>query len=188
MTRNGCELQTCLLLVMLSTTVAFAQKVDVGYDKSVDFSKYASYTWIRPTSQPTRPILYESIVGSIDHQLNAKGLTRKENDGDLLLIPTGGMEFGLNHAAGTPIVPSYSGPPPAVDATMWTGAGGSSNLMAPYVPEGTLMLTFLDRSANKLIWTGTVKQKLDIEKKTKSLDLIDKAIAKLLKGFPPPRK
>jgi hypothetical protein len=57
--------------------------------------------------------------------------------------------------------------------------------MAPYVPEGTLMINLVDRAANKVIWTGTVKQKLDMENKTKSLKLIDKAIVKLLKEFPP---
>ena len=47
-----------------------------------------------------------------------------DNDGDLILIPAGGMEFGLSSAAGTPIMPSYGGAPPAIDATMWSGANG----------------------------------------------------------------
>jgi hypothetical protein len=68
---------------------------------------------------------------------------------------------------------------------MWTGAGGPSNLMAPYVPEGTLMINLVDRNANKVIWSGTVKQKLDMENKKKSFKLIDKAIVKLLRDFPP---
>ena len=75
-----------------------------------------------------------------------------------------------------------------IDATMWTGAGGSgrdlASLTAPTVPEGTLVLSFVDRIANKVIWTGTVRQKLEMENKKKSLDLIDKAIAKLLKTIP----
>jgi hypothetical protein len=60
--------------------------------------------------------------------------------------------------------------------------------MAPYVPEGTFVLTVIDRVSNKVIWTGTVKEKLDIENKTKSLERIDKAIAKLLKQFPPKKQ
>lgn len=183
-----CKLRICLLIAALSITNAFAQKVSVGYDKGVDFSRYTSYTWAKPTTPPTRPLLYASVVGSIDYELKAKGLARMEENGDLILIPAGGMEFGLNNAVGTPIISSYSGPPPAIDATMWTGAGGPSNLMATYVPEGTLMLYFVDRGSNKVIWTGTVKQKLDLENKNKSLDLVDKAITKLLKEFPPKKK
>jgi hypothetical protein len=60
--------------------------------------------------------------------------------------------------------------------------------MAPYVPEGTLILTLVDHSSNKVVWTGTVTEKLDIEKKDKSLERIDKAIVKLLKQFPPKKK
>jgi hypothetical protein len=57
--------------------------------------------------------------------------------------------------------------------------------MAPTVPEGTLALEFVDRATNKMVWSGTVSQKLDIENKKKSLDLIEKSIGKLLKQFPP---
>lgn len=167
---------------------AFAQKVRVGYDTKTDFVKFRSYTWASPTMPTTRPLLYASITGSIDRELEAKGLARTEHDGDLVLIPAGGMEFGLNVAAGTPTLSTFGGSAPAIDATMWTGAAGPSNLMAPYVPEGTLLLTFVNRASNKVIWTGTVTEKLDVENKTESLKRIDKAIVKLLKQFPPKKK
>lgn len=177
----------CFLMAWLPV-VCFAQKVKVGYDKATDFGKFKSYTWAEPEMPPTRPLLYASIVGSIDSELEAKGLVRTENNGDLILIPAGGMDFGINVAAAAPIIPTRGGPPAAIDGTMWTGSNGFSNLMAPYVPQGTLVLTFVDRGANKVVWAGTVTEKLDIEKKDKSLQLIDKAIVKLLKQFPPSKK
>lgn len=181
--------KTFVYLFMVSLPVeCFAQKVKVGYDKGTDFSKFRSYTWAEPEMPPTRPLLYASIVGSIDSELEAKGFTRTENNGDLILIPAGGMDFGINVAAAAPIIPTRGGPPAAIDGTMWTGSNGFSNLMAPYVPQGTLVLTFVDRGANKVIWSGTVTEKLDIEKKNKSLQLIDKAIVKLLQQFPPGKK
>lgn len=168
-------------LVAVLPMAALAQKVRVGYDKGTDFVKFRSYTWAAPTMPTTRPLLYAIVVGSVDEQLKAKGLTRTEKDGDLTLIPAGGMEFGLNQAMDTPILPTY-------DPTTWIGSTGASNLMAPYVPEGTLMLTLVDRVSNKMVWTGTVTEKLDIENKKKSLERVDKAIAKLLKQFPPKKK
>jgi len=181
--------KTWVFLLMASLPISSsAQKVKVGYDKSTDFLKFKSYTLTEPSPPPSRPLLYMSIVGSITGELKAKGFVRAEKDGDLILIPAGGMEFGLNMAAGTPIINSYGGAPLTLDATMWTGATGSSNLMAPYVPEGSLILTFVDRSTNKVVWTGTVTEKLDIERKEKSLKLVDKAIIKLLKPFPPTKK
>ena len=182
------KLQLGLLVVAVTTTNAVAQKVSVGYDKGAEFSKYASYTWGEPAMPPKRPLLYTMIVGSVDHELEAKGLKRMDSNGDLILIPAGGMEFGLSSAAGTPIMPSYGGAPPAADATMWSGASGPSNLTSSYVPEGTLVLSFVDRQSNKIIWAGTVRQKLEVENKKRSLELIDKAIAKLLKQYPPQKK
>ena len=176
------------VLIALPAASCLAQKVEVGYDKGTDFTKFKSYTWAEPTMPPTRPLLYASMVGSIDSELEAKRLMRAENNGDLILIPAGGMDFGLNVAVGAPISPTRGGPPAAIDATMWTGSTGFSNLMAPYLPEGTLVLTFVNRGANKVIWTGAVTEKLDIEKKDKSLRLVNKAIVKLLKQFPPTKK
>ena len=176
------------LLIAAFPFAAWAQKVKVGYDKGVDFAQFKSYSWGQPEMPVTRPILYATIMGSVDAQLKTKGLERVERDGDLVLMPAGGMDFSLNVAASTPILPTYAGPPPTVDATMWTGAGGPSNLMAPYVPEGTLVLTFVDRGSNKVVWTGTVTEKLDIENKNKSLERADKAVTKLLKQFPPKKK
>jgi hypothetical protein len=185
---NLSKLGSSVVVTAVLLTSAFAQKVRVGYDKSADFSKYGSYTWAEPATPPTRPLLYVSIVGSIDYELKAKGLAKMGSNGDLILIPAGGVEIGLSYAAGTPFISTYSGPPPAINATMWTGAGGPSNLAAAYVPEGALMLSFVERSTNKVIWSGTVTQKLDMQNKKKSLALLDKAIVKLLKEFPPKKK
>ena len=174
-----------MFLVIMAITSATAQKIKVGYDKSVDFSRYKTYTVAEPGIQPTRPLLHASIVGSLDHELKSKGFARTESDGDLILIPEGGTEFGVNQAAGVPISPTYAGAPPAINATMWTGAAGYAASSATYVPEGTLRINFIDRAANKVVWSGTAKVKLDVERKSKSLELIDKSIIKLLKGFPP---
>jgi len=168
-------------------TVAFAQKVEVGYDKSADFSKYKTYTWAEPAIPPTRPILYETVMSAIDGKLGSKGYTRVNKDGDLTLIPAGGIGFAIAVSAGAPISSTFTGPPPAINSTMWTGAQGGGELM-PAVPEGTLVLEFVDRAADRVVWSGTVSQKLDIEKKTKSLELASKAVAKLLKQFPPKAK
>ncbi len=172
-------------LVVALATSGFAQKVKVGYDKSADFPKYKTYTWAKPQTQPTRPLLYEIVVGTIDDQLKAKGFERIDENGDLTLIAAGGIGFGNNLPLGTPILSSYNGPPPSMNATMWTGADASAALVATTVAQGTLVLEFVDRSQNKAIWNGTVAQNLDPEQKKKSLDLVEKAIVKLLRGFPP---
>ena len=172
-----------LAALVFPISTANAQKIKVGYDKSVDFGKFSTYSWADPAMPPVRPILYDSVIARVDQQLNAKGWVRTEHNGDLIVTPAGGLDFGLAGGPNTPILPTYPGPPPAYNATMWTGAGGPSTA-GTYVTEGTLILTFVDRSSNKTIWSGSVKEKLDLERKTKSLELADKAVIKLLKKFP----
>lgn len=171
--------------VMFCATSVFAQKVKVGYDKSTDFSKYTTYTWAKPETPITRPVLFETVVNAIDQDLDLKGFKRVDDKGDLTLIAAGAIEFGSSMKAGTPILPVYGGPPPDLNATMWTGTNTSSVALGPLVAQGTLVLEFVDRSENKVIWSGNVRRNFDPEEKTKSLDLAQKAVFKLLKGFPP---
>lgn len=167
---------------------AFGQKVKVGYDKTVDFSHYKSYAIPEPSTPPTRPVLYSTVMGAIYNELKAKHFEAVHSGGDLVLICAGGMEFGIGNAAATPILPTYGGAPLSLNATMWTGAAGPTNLTAIYVPEGNLMLTFVDPNTHTIVWSGTVSEKLDIENKNDSLKRVEKAISKLLKKFPPNKK
>lgn len=175
------RLCTYFLLGLISSS-GFAQKVKVGYDKSVDFRKFTTYSWAQPATLPVFPALYQTVVASVDHQLQSKGLKRTENDADLILTPAGGVDFGFAGAASTPTAPTFGGPPAGYNATMWSGAGPSS--AGAWVTEGTLVLTFVDRINNKTVWSGSVKQKLDVDNKPKSLERADKAVIKLLKQFP----
>ena len=172
------------LCVILCSSFSLAQKVKIGYDKSADFTKYKTYSWMPPSVPITRPYLYETVVATIDSELSSKGFTKIEKNGDLTLIGSGGLDFATTFATGAPLDSTYSGTPPSINATVWTGTAGSGQLMGT-VPEGTLALEFVDRNANQVVWNGTVSQKLDIEKKQKSLDLASKAVVKLLRGFPP---
>jgi hypothetical protein len=162
-----------VFIVVLLTASVFAQKVKVGYDKSADFSKYKTYTWAKRDTPITRPMLYQNVVDQIDQELSAKGLQRTEKDGDLILIASGGIGFGYN------MPPAFG-----MNAAYWSGTEDPQILTAPLVGEGTLVVQFVDRGQNKMIWRGTAKQNLDPEV-AKALPRIEKAITKLLKEYPP---
>jgi len=182
--RSTISLLLCAVFAISTASPTAAQKTKIGYDKSAAFSKFRTYSWARPELPASRPILYEYVVETIDNELSAKGLQRVNSNGDLIVIPTGGMEYGSNLPSATPILPVYSGPPPSVNATMWTGAspvGGTG----PMVAEGSLTLEFVDHASNKVVWNGTVREKFDPTEKEKSLTLAGKAVSKLLKKFPP---
>jgi len=186
---NRCQWSLWLTICIASLSIeTYAQKVTVGYEKGVDFKRFKTYMWAEQSAPVTRPLLYMTVTGAVDDELKSKGLARVDSNADLVVVPEGGTDLGLNQAAGTPISPTFSGPPPTLNATMWTGSTSGANLMAPFVQEGTLGLTFVDRNANQVVWTGSVREKLDIDNKQKSLERVDKAIVKLLRQFPPNRK
>ena len=171
----------------MSSTCAFAQKVNAGYDKSIDFSRYKTYTLEPPTTQPAKPLLYMSVVGSIQNELEAKGLMSKDADGDLTMIVSGGLDYGLGDMSMTDPCPNCKAP--LVDPKEWTrksappgGVGGKAQ------PKGNLQVSFVDRVANKTVWSGTVNQKLDPDNKEKSLKKATEAVKKLLAEFPPAKK
>jgi hypothetical protein len=183
-------IQFCVLtiLAIACTSPVFAQSVTVGYDRATDFSKFHTYGWSNPEKPAARLFLYDYVVKTIDRDLDSKGLKRIEQDGDLALILAGGLDYGSNSPAGIRIVAIYDGPPPHMNAGMWTGIHPSSASSEPIVAEGNLTLEFVDRSSDQVIWNGTVAQKFDPTRAEESLDLMGKAIMKLLEGFPPKQR
>ncbi len=171
-------------LVLVFSVAASAQKTKVGYDKSADFSKYHTYFLTQPGTPVARPFLYATVIGTILDELKTKGFERTDKDADLILIGSGGMQVGINAPTAAPIVPSWGGPAPFIDNGMWTGTGWPS-IMTTTVPEGTLVLDFVDRRTNKVVWSGMVTVNLSMEHKEDSLEHASKAVTKLLKQFPP---
>jgi len=181
------KLQVLMVVITLLIPCGFAQKIKVGYAKGTDFSKYKSYTLQLPETQSSRPLLYASVVGSIRQGIEAKGLVSKEKDGDLTVIAAGGLDYGL----GTKDVLADTCDrckAPAIDPMEWAGYNPPPGSSGKPRPDGVLELQFVDRTGNKVVWTGSVMQKLDPAKRDQSLEKIGAAINKLLMEYPPKAK
>jgi hypothetical protein len=170
---------------MMSSACGFAQKIKVGYDKSADFSKYRSYTWHAPPITQTRPLLRVNVIGAIRSELETKELVSMDKDGDLTLITQGGIDYGFGNSSGVTDDSCANCQKPLVDPMQWTGQMGPPGGGGAGLPKGTLELRFIDRVSNKVVWDGTVVQKLDPDKKEQSLEKVNTAIHKLLLEFPP---
>jgi hypothetical protein len=177
------------LVVMIVAAMAahsgFAQKVKVGFDKSVDFSKYKSYSVQHPAHDPAMPLLYAHVVGSIEQELKSKGLPHVEKDGDLVLMLIGGTDYGLEEVADSGCDNCKT---PLLDPADWPGSTAPPGTGGKPMPKGIVELNFVDPTTHKAVWTGWVEQKFDADKKSKAFDMADKAVQKLLKDFPPKGK
>jgi Domain of unknown function (DUF4136) len=180
------RLATVVCVLLFCCAFAAAQDVQYNYLRGTDFSKYKSYKWVQvPNAQYPSQILDGQIKQAVDAQLSMKGLTRTEGDNpDLYVVyqlavnqerqwnaySTGGNNWG------------WGG---------WGGWGGMQTTTATSstINIGTLDLDIYDVASKNQIWRGeatkTLKQQKDPQKLQKNLD---KAMAKLLKNYPPPVK
>ena len=112
---------------------AQAQKVEVGYDKSVNFEKYKTYSWAEAATPPARPMLYQTVVGWIDGDLNSKGFQRVDKDGDAMTRRRGDV-FGQaeNVKVGTRNIVISLDKVQVEDQTL----GGGGAIMGQAEPEG----------------------------------------------------
>ena len=169
-----------IALFSFGATAAPAQDVNVNYVPGTDFSGYKSYKWveIQGAEKPDQ-ILDTQIKQAIDKALAAKGLTKAAGDAADLAI---GYQVALTQQQQWN---TYS--------TGGYGArrygGGMGTATSTTINIGTVALDMYDASAKELVWKGqaskTLSNEKDPEKRQKN---IDKAMAKLLKDFPPKPK
>jgi hypothetical protein len=170
-----------IVAIILLTSLASAQKVKVGFDKSTSFTSYHTYSWPKDTVTRETPLRRLAVITEIDYQLKQKGFSRVEDGGDLLLIAYGGMESDIGGESTAFLPPSYSSwTYPSVN--VWYG---EVTAPANLIVDGGLALQFVDAAQKKVVWQGSVKQKLDPNKRTENLKLVKNAITKLLDKFPP---
>jgi uncharacterized protein DUF4136 len=165
------------VLAVLACSAMFAQDVTTNSMPGADFSKYHTYKWvsIEGASYPNQ-IVDTQIKSSVDAQLAAKGLTKTDSDTADLLI---GYQVSIDqqkqwNAYGT-------------GGLRWGGGMGTAT--SSVISIGTLVLDMYDPTSKQLVWTGratkTIEPNNSQEKKQKNLD---KALAKLLKNYPPTPK
>jgi len=173
------SLLLALGLFFLASPV-WAQKVTADYNKTVDFSKFKTYSWVKGIPAKN-PFVDKMIVDDIDRELAARGLTRQEADGDIKVMYRAAIDYDLQ------------APMPN-----WNSAGGSAPSTgiatigtAWDVRQGTLLVDIIDRGTTNIIWRGSAVKTLNRSPSNdaaKDASRIEKpvkdAIAKMFKKYP----
>lgn len=166
-------------LLMGCVQAASAQSVNTNYMPGTDFSKYHSYKWvIIDGATPVDQILDQQIKAAVDKQLSSKGFTRKDSDPVDLFV---GYEVAMDQEKE---LTGWGG-----GGVGWRLGGGMATVTTSTIDVGMLSLDIYDPAQKSLVWRGTASETVSKsgtpEKKQQQLD---KAMAKLLKKFPPPAK
>jgi hypothetical protein len=149
-------------------------KVELDYDKEVDFSAFRTFSWKDPLAAAKDPQMHTRIIWYVERELEKKGLAKKpEGEGDL---------FVRYYAKGRE---SYKGTPTQSESYL-SGAAGQLTTSVDFskVAEGTLLLELQRASDGKAVWRAGSGYG-SIDKKRLDADTA-RAVRLLLSKYPPP--
>jgi hypothetical protein len=157
----------CGLLSM--SGLAAAQDVKYNYDPTVNFAKYHTYEWVSlPTAYPDQ-LVDKEIRRDIEAQLAAKGLVPATGAPDIQV----GYQISIDQER---------------QWDTW-GGWGMGTATSSIINIGTLGIEFFDPAMKSLVWRGIGTKTIDPSgNPQKNMERMEKAIAKILKHFPPPEK
>ena len=174
MFRLGKKLCLVLALLYLQCCVTVAQTVETTYAPGFNFSKYRTYRWVEVKGQHPDPSVDAQIKQSIDSQLAAKGLKKRDDAADL----------NVDYQTAISQQEKWQ----AYEDWTQTGLMGQRNPKRKLVviEKGTLVIDMYDAAAKRLVWTGRAEKTLDPDSGPKDRERnISKATEKMLAFFPP---
>ena len=178
-----------VVVLLLVAGSALAQDIRYNFDKNADFSKFKTYKWVPiKDAQKLSDLVDKQIKDAMDTELAKKGLTKVDGDDANLYI-------GYQAAVGTEkqftSFNSGWGYGPGWYGGGWYGGGGMSTTtgQTSTIYIGQLAVDMYDPAAKDLVWRGTASKTIDPKAKPdKQQKNLAKAVAKLLKNYPPPVK
>jgi Domain of unknown function (DUF4136) len=171
-----------LLLGLLLTTSATAQKVNTDFDQSANFSNYHTYAWTKGTPVPNQ-LMDERVMSNIDTQLAAKGLQKVTDPEKADLLVSYHAAAGHETQINTTGMGGWGG----WGGYRYGGMGGMSTTTVNNIPTGQLVVLLGDNKTHKVVWRGTASDTLS-DKPEKNAKKIEKAAAKMFKKYPPQPK
>ena len=179
-----------MAMILIAASSAVGQDVRYNFDKNSDFSKFKTYKWVtlKDAAKPN-DLIAKQIIAAVDAELATKGLSKVDGDNADLYI---GHQVGIGQEKEFTSYSSDWGYGGGWYRGGWYGgAGGMSTTtgQTSTIYVGQLALDMYDSANHDLVWRGVVSKTLDPKAKPdKQQKNLKKAVAKLLKNYPPGKK
>jgi hypothetical protein len=179
-------MRTLAALAVLSVggAAAFAQDVNVDFDKAADFSKIKTFS-VKVGTSWGNPLSEKRVVDEFQQALTEKGWKAVEADPDAIVVVHGATEkqkeLNTFYSGGMYGGYGYRG---------WGAAGmgmGTSHTSVSEFTVGTLVVDIFDAKSKQLLFRGTAQDELS-DKPEKNTKKLAKASDKMFKNFPPGSK
>ena len=184
-----------LALLAVGASGAWAQDVRYNFAKDAKFSDYKTYKWVDVIkgSDQVNQITDDQIKAALGAELATKGLTKTDSDNADLYI---GYQTAIatekqfnSYSTGWGYGPGWGGG--------WYGYRGGYGGMTSTTTSGSTSTIYVGQLAldmyevpkKDLVWRGVASKTLDPKAKPEKQEKnIKKAVAKLLKNYPPKQK
>jgi len=166
-----------IALLTLSVAVQ-AQHVKVHYDRSVDFSKFKTYSWIKGMDA-NNPDVHRLVLDDINRQLLSKGLQQVETGGDLNIAYYSSLAGHINTRA----VEYMKG----VDWKQW---GEHEEVYGPKMvemPIARVVVDIVEAAPNRLVWRGSASDAYT-PNQARGKKRVNTSVAKMFEKFPPRKR
>lgn len=164
------------LWIMLLLISCASMRVSYEYDKETDFASLNTFDWLEiPQTRQLSEIMVRQVRSSVNSQLEAKGYTKTVSvspDFFIAIYPSARVKEEVSRTRFKQTNFSKAGT---------FGEDGWGLNESAYLEE-TLILDFIDGKDREIFWSGTAKHVIYTNVNPVK---IDKAIAEMLKHFPP---
>jgi len=166
-----------------------AQDVRYNFDRNANFSNYKTYKWVSvKDADRLNDMAERQVMEAIDAELALKGLKRVDEENSDLYI---GYQVALNKEKQFTSYSTDWGYGSGWGGRWYGGGMGTSSTYGSTstIIVGQLDLAMYDRSMKAMVWRGSASKTIDTKAKPdKQAKNLKKAMAKLLKNYPPTAK
>lgn len=184
MKRNLPYFSVFTLFLLLMTSCGSTLSVTNDFDKSVDFSKYKTFSFYHlKTTGEISQLNADRIVKAIILEMKGKGYVESKDNPDLLINAVTVLQEKEATTVSSTNYYGYGGFYRPYGYGYGYPMGNSTSVNTYNYKDGTLMVDILDAKTDKLIWEGTgtseITSKINDPEKA-----IGYAISKILASYP----
>ena len=169
-----------ILMVVFVVGCSTVYDVQFDYNTKTDFTNLKTYNWLPvPEKADIDSLDAMRVQKAVNTEMQAKGLRLTSGIPDFLIAEHLGKKDKVSVRDWGYTYGPYAG--------YWGGYWGPGGVSTFQYEEGSLILDFVDPQTKELIWRGSAKAEVDdVRTPEKREALINEAVQKILKNFPPP--
>ncbi len=171
-----------IILIMLLISNNGLAQITTDYDKTVDFTKFKTFTfigWAEHSDQQINDLDKDRIIAAFEHEFKSRNLVKDTINPDMAVTLYVVIK---DKTSVTAYSNYYGGMGYRRSFGYGTGYGSTSYSERDY-REGTIIIDFYDEKEKNLIWEGILKKEVK-EKAKKREKSIPENIRKLMYKFP----